>query len=296
MDITALDPASVVLLIILVFAILVILQTALAIRHDHEISLAGPKEQLSQINARLQAARNNLKDTEEDLRVRREALANIAGIQAEVDALLRQKEECLQEWAQLEERRKEVRDMRAETDEAYQKKGETERDLSEKQEALELVQEKLDRADRLVSRIAELKEGEARLRKRVEALRVELADLIQAKERAERLRREVEILERDTARLSGKRDAVQGELDRLSAETATANETLAQSKTAHVEMAAQVAARAEEASRLDEEVRMLEARKAHLQGETSGPAGEDPLKELKEPPEVLRQLARWPEW
>lgn len=302
MDITALDSASVVLLVILVFAVLAILQTALAIRHDHEISLTGPKEQLSQINARLQAAQDNLKDAEEDLRVRREALANIADIQAEVDALVRQKEELLQEWAQIEERREEVRAMRSETEEAYQAKQEAERDLTEKQDALEQVQAKLDRADNLVSKIAELEEEEDRYAKRVEALRAEVSDLIQVKEQAERLRQEVETLERDTARLAGQRDAVKSEFDRLSAETETANDALARSKTAHVELAAQVAARAEEASRLDEEVRMLEARKAHLQRETSGAAGaggaaaEDPLKELNEPPEALRQLAKWPEW
>ncbi len=296
MDIAALDTVSIVLLIILVVAILAILQTAFAIRHDYEISLAGPKEQLSQINARLEATQNDLKDTEESLRVRREALANIADIQAEVDALLRQKEELLQVWAQLEERRKEVRVMHSETEEAYQKKQETERDLAEKQESLELIQAKLDRADNLASKLAGLKEEEEYLEKRVEALRSEVADLIQTKEQAERLRQEVEILERDTTRLSGQRDAVQSELIRLSAETDTANEALAKSKTAYVELAAQVAVRKEEASRLDEEVRMLEARKVHLQREISDSDGEDPLKELKNPPEVLRQLAAWSEW
>ena len=293
MDITALDTTNVVLLIILVFAILAILQTALAIRHDHDISLAGPKEQLSQITARLQAMQNNLKVVDADLRNRRKALANIANIQAEVDALVRQKEELEKEWNQCEERCKVIRTMRSKTEEAW-------RDLTQKKDELQLVQAKLDRAEKLVSKIAELKDEEERLEKRVEALRVEVTDLIQAKEQAEQLRREVETLERDTARLSGQRDAVQSELGRLSAETDIANEVLAKSKTAHVELAAQVAVCKEEASRLDVEVGMLEARKAYLQRETSGaaggPAGEDPLKELKEPPEVLRQIARWPEW
>ena len=299
MDITTLDSASLVLLIILFIFVLAILQTVLASRHDHEISLAGPKEQLSQINARIQAKQDDLKDIEEEIRVKREALANVGYNEAKVDALVRQKEELHQEWAQLEERRDEVRAMRSETEKAYQDKHEAERDLVEKQEALEQVQAKLDRADNLVSKISELQNEEELLAKRVEALRVEMADLIQAKEQAERLRKEVETLERDTARLSGQRDGAQSNLDRLLTETASANEVLAKSKTAHVELAAQVAARSEEVSRLDEEVRMLEARNAHLQRETSGGAGgavENPLKELKGPPEVLRQLADWQEW
>ena len=299
MDILNLDIASVVLLLILALAVLAILQTALAIRHDHEINLAGPRETLAQVNARNQAAQDKLKDVEEDLRLRREALANIADIQAEVDALVRQKEELLQEWSQLEERREEVRAMRAKTEEAYQAKQEAERDLAENQNALEQVQEKLDRADRLVSKIDELEQEEERLAQRVEKLRADVSELIEAKEQGQRLHKEVETLERDTARLSGQRDAAQSELDRLTAETGSANDALAKAKTTHVELAAQVAARMEEVSRMEEQVRILEARKAHLQKETAGGSASatvDPLKELKEPPEVLRQLSKWPEW
>lgn len=294
------DIASVVLLLILAFAVLAILQTALAIRHDHEIALAGPKEQLAQVKARLQAAQDNLKDAEEDLRLRREALANVADIQAEVDALVRQKEELLQEWSQLEQRREEVRAIRSEIEETYQAKQEAERDLAEKRDALDEVQEKLDRADRLVSRIDGLKREEEELSQRVEGLRAEAAKLIAVNEQGDRLRREVEALQRDTERLTGQKEAAQRELDRLSAESATANEAVAKLGTAHLELAARVASRTEGISRLDEEVRMLEARKAQLERETGGaaPGGPeaDPLKELKEPPEVLRQLSGWPEW
>jgi hypothetical protein len=298
MDVLNFDIADAVLLLILTMAILAIMHTALAIRHDHEINLAGPRETLAQVNARLQAAQDNLKDAEEDLRLRREALANIADIQAEVDALVRQKEEVLQEWSQLEERREEVRAMRVETEEAYQAKQEAERDLTEKEEALDQVQAKLDRADRLVSKIDELGQEEQRLSQVVERLRAESAELIEAKDQAERLRGEVETLERDTARLTGQRDAAQSELDRLAADAKTIKDVLATAKTSHIELATQVAARTEEVARIDGEVRFLEARKAHLQSETSGSTGaaEDPLKELRQPPEVLRQLSRWPEW
>ena len=64
MDILNLDIASVVLLLILVLAVLAILQTALAIRHDHDNRLAGPRETLAQVHARLQAAQDSLKDVE----------------------------------------------------------------------------------------------------------------------------------------------------------------------------------------------------------------------------------------
>lgn len=297
------DIVNIVLLLILALSVLAILQATLAIRHDHEVMLAGPRESLAQVNARLQATQENLKDAEEDLRLRREALANIADIQAEVDGLVRQKDELLAEWAQLEERREEVRAMRAETEEAWQRKSEIDRDLTEQQEALDQVQAKLERADRLVARIDELSEEEGRLAKRVETLRSEATDLVDAKENAARLRDEIETLERDTARLSGLRQAEQKNLESLTAEADAAGGALARSKAAHVDLAAQVAAKSEEVGRLDEQVRLLEARKAHLDRETFGAAGtasgagtSDPLKELTEPPEVLRQLAEWPEW
>lgn len=300
MTILNLDIASLVLLLIMAFAVLAVVQIALAVRHDHEISLSGPREQLSQVQARLAAAQDNLKDVEEDLRQRREALARVADIQAEVDALIRQREDLLQEWGQLEERREEVRSMRLETEQTHQSLQEATRDLSEKQDALDQVQERLDRADRLIGRLDELQNDEQRLARRLESLRTEQADLLEAKDKAERLRVEVEDLERESASLAVQNQATQTDLDRLKEETSAANQALAQSKTTHVEQAARLAARAEEVARLDENVRTLEARYAQLEKATTGPgtgdAVVDPLKELKEPPEVLRQLSKWAEW
>jgi uncharacterized coiled-coil DUF342 family protein len=302
MDVLNIDLVSVVLLLIVTFAALAILQTTLAIRHDHEISLAGPREELSQVNKRLQAAQNNLSDVEESLRVRRDALSNIAEIQAEVDALVRKRDELLQEWNQLDERREEIRCMRTETDQVHQEMQEVERDIAEKQEALEQVQAQLERADQLVPKISELNEECERLTRKVDALREEASDLVHSKEQAARLRDEVDQLERETARLEGEKASANNSLRQLAAETSTVSEDMSRLKNKHVDLAAQVAARSEEVGRLDDEVRMLEARKALLQREAdgirhgAGDAEEDPLKELKEPPEVLRQLSEWPEW
>ena len=288
---------EIAILLIVGAGLLIALQTALAVRHDHERSIAGPRESLTQIEARLEAKKIELSDVEEDLRKRREMMASIADEEAKVDALARQRDDLLTEWAQLEERRQELTELQRETDDAWQEYQEAQRDLTETQTKLEAIKERLDRADDLDARIRSLTDEQERLTAAVDILRTELSDLTDTRERAERIRQEVLDLERDLARLTGDRDAARGEAERLKSENAMSQIELSTARAEGTGLAAELATARQSAQELDERVRSLEARKAHLQRETSATGdGPDRLGQLKELPEVLTQLAEWPEW
>ena len=101
-----------------VLILLALVQLFLAARHDRAVTAAGPIEELAVYEERIRAKQNIMDDLEAELEKRREAMAVVADIQAEVDGLRRQKEELLTEWESLRERRDEVAAVRKETEEA----------------------------------------------------------------------------------------------------------------------------------------------------------------------------------
>lgn len=107
-----------VLIVVGILAFLAVIQFWLATRHDHAISIQGPLEEERAIFARIAEKRATLADIEHDLQKRREALAVVADIQTEVDALIRKRDDVLDEWNQMEERRNEVLALRKELEEA----------------------------------------------------------------------------------------------------------------------------------------------------------------------------------
>lgn len=84
-----------VLVVAGVLAFLAIVQFWLATRHDHAVSIQGPLEEERAIFARIAEKRATLADIEHDLQKRREALAVVADIQTEVDALTRKRDDLL---------------------------------------------------------------------------------------------------------------------------------------------------------------------------------------------------------
>lgn len=288
---------EIAVLIIVGAGLLIVLQTVLAVRHDHERSMAGPRESLSQVEARVEAKKIEVDELDEKIRERRKMLDNIAMEEAKIDALARQRDDLLAEWAQLEDRRRELADLQAETGDAWQEHQEAQRDLDDAERKLEAIRERLDRADDLDARIRSLTGEQERLTSNVDALRTEMSELNDTKAQAERIRQEILDLERDVARFAGDRDAASAEAERLKSENAMTQTELLMARAESTGLAAELATARQFAQELDERVRSLEARKAHLERETSATSdGPDRLGQLKELPKVLIQLAEWPEW
>lgn len=244
----------------------------LAVRHDQVVSTAGPLRILQDIEARISSMRGEKAEIEAELKARREALMDHATVQAEIDALIRQRDELLAAHATLADRREEVRAMNVETEAAIVSYAERKRDLDEKQEALDLVQAKLDRADRLVSQIATMTEDHDTLARKLTEMRNELRDLSEAKLHAEELRGRVEKLERQDARLAGSVEAASEQLASLKSKAEIEEGRIAVAQAGNAQALAQAEALAVETRQhltrheeLDERRSRLEALVAQLE-------------------------------
>jgi hypothetical protein len=296
----------------IVIAFLSILMLFLASQHDKAVSLAGPLEEEKAVSARIEEKRKTLTDIEDDLEKRREALAHVAEVQAEVDALVRKRDELLTEWNQMEPRRAEVGALRLEVEACRAAKLELDGELARANADLDEVRDKLARADAIVHRIESLKDEKATLEAQVNSLNENLRDLEDAKARVSQLTAKSEALEAAIAKLDGLHIAKLSELNevesRLSSTRATQIEVRAEFDHISAELAASrirndemVHSHTEAADRL----LALEARKATLEheiekargvaGGRSGEEAEDPLHELKKPPQVVERLVSWPE-
>lgn len=246
----------------------------LALRHDQVVRTAGPLRILQDIEAQISSMRGEKAEIEAELKARREALMDLATVQAEIDALIRQREELLAAHATLADRREEVRAMNVETEAAIVSYAEAKRDLDEKQEALDLVQSKLDRADRLVAQIATMTEEHDTLSRKLMEMREELRDLREAKLHAEELRGKVEKLEREDARLTGTVEAASEQLTSLKSKAEIEERRVAEAQAGNAQTLAQAEAMAAETrqhlarhAELEEQRSRLEALVAQLESE-----------------------------
>lgn len=296
-------------------ATLVFVTMLVAARADHQVTIRGPLATLEELDGRIATKRDTLTDLEEDLQKRREALANIAEIQADVDALVRQRDELLAEYNQRDERRSEIAALRKETEEAYARLTEASRDLSEKQADLERVEGELSEARRLIADTGAMTAQHRDLETRLAQLRTDVADLdaIRAQETA--LRARVADLEREAAWLQGELEARLARKEEADVAARTAEERVGELRSGHTELSAKLEADRQESRRLATEISAqrdrvveLQARAAQLEARIAelkqaqegaagpvGAAGRDPLGELREPPLVLSNLRTWDE-
>lgn len=296
-----------VLIVVGILAFLAVVQFWLATRHDHAVSIQGPLEEERAIFARIAEKRATLADLEHDLQKRREALAVVADIQAEVDALIRKRDEVLDEWNQMEERRNEVLALRRELEEAQIEKLRFDAELAAAKAEHEEIRERLTRAERLLDQVDDMQERHAELTRKIETLGSELRRLEEAQERVDRLEARAHDLEKEASRLEGVVAARQSAV-------VEAEETLRSGQSAVVsireqltKVEAELAAIAVEKrsieadiERLREERTVLEARNAHLEQKTAAAGGssietDDPLRELKVVPQVVSVLRDWKE-
>lgn len=218
-----------------VLAFLAIVQFWLATRHDHAVSIQGPLEEERAILARIAEKRATLADIETDLQKRREALAVVADVQAEVDALTRKRDALQDEWNQMEPRRQEVLSLRRELEEAQIEKLRFEAELAAARAEHEDIRDKLARAERLLDQVEGLKRERDELSQRIEELAPELRRLEETQERVDRLDTRALSLETEVARLEGQLATAQEQRDTLEARIAAARTDAAELETARTE-------------------------------------------------------------
>jgi prefoldin subunit 5 len=303
------DNTILVLAIAGVLILLALVQLFLAARHDRAVAAAGPIEELAVYEKRLEEKQRLIDDLEDELEKRRQAMAVVADLQAEVDGLRRQKEELLAEWESLRERRDEVAAVRQETEAAVIERQQLESELVPLRAEYLAIKERLEKAEELVERIDALKREHDEISRQVDNLREKKRELEEAEDRVSRLEVRAKELETTNARLEGQKSSRESELGELNARVASEREALAQTQTEHGRIGAEVAARAQEVRRVEGEIETLketrstlDARLAYLKAEIArkegrtvdGETGEtDPLRELKETPPVIAAMRSW---
>ncbi|MBW6419364.1 McrB family protein [Celeribacter sp. PS-C1] len=302
----------IVLIVAAALALFTIVLFVLALNHDKVVTAQGPLATLEALMQQISQKEELKADLEGELEKRREALANVGNIQAEVDALVRQKDELLSEWATLEERRSEVQAVRSEMEEAMIERQNLDAELAQRREEYLAVKERLDKAEGLVSRIEALKSEHEELAHRTEEMRNEVRRLEDAEKRVADLDAKTAGLEAESARLDGRIAAKEAELEESKARIVTEREALVAGQVELSRVQSTLAASELEAASMQGEINSLsekretmQARLTYLEGEiqraegavsgTGGAEAVDPLKELKEAPKVITELRKLPE-
>ncbi|MCA1775596.1 MAG: hypothetical protein LC676_08310 [Loktanella sp.] len=304
------DNTLLVFIIAGVVALLAVILVTLAIRHDRIVSAAGPIEELTVYEKRLEEKQRLMDDLEEELAKRREAMTVVADIGSEVDGLRRQKEELLAEWNAMNEKREEVQAMRREIEDVVIERQSLEAEIAPMRAEYLAVKERLEKAEELVGRIDTLTAEHDKISAKVESMRDELRRLEEAEARVARLEDREKSLQADCARLEGQATSQRYELAELIARVSKEREALAEAHSEHTRIEAQTAAEKLELRRqkgelegLGETRSTLEARLAYLRGEIEKSEGRtsdeevdetDKLRELREVPPVIRAMTDWP--
>lgn len=296
-----------VLFVVGILAFLAVIQFWLATRHDHAVSIQGPLEEERAIFARIAEKRATLADIEHDLQKRREALAVVSDIQSEVDALIRKRDDVLDEWNQMEGRRNEVLALRRDLEDAQIEKLRFDAELASAKAEHEEIRERLTRAERLLDQADDMQEQHAELTRKVETLRPELQRLEEAQERVDQLEARARELEKDASRLEGIVASRQSAVAEAEETLRSGHSAVAVTREELTKVEAELATSAVEKrgieadiARLHDARAALEARNAFLERKTSAAGGgnaatEDPLRELKVVPQVVSVLRDWKE-
>lgn len=292
-----------------VLILLAVVQLLLAARHDRAVTAAGPIEELAVYERRIEEKQRLIDELENELEKRRQAMAVVADLQAEVDGLRRQKEELLAEWESLRERRDEVAAVRQETEAAVVERQQLETEIAPLRAEYIAIKERLEKAEELLGRTEALKREYDEISGQVDELRDKKRELEEAEDRISRLESRAQELETANSRLEGRKASEESELGNLEARVVSEREALALAQTEHGRLAADVAVQAQEVRRITGEIETLEetrstldARLAYLKAEIArsegrsvdGETGEaDPLRELKETPPVVVAMRSW---
>jgi len=299
------------LLVLIVAGILMlvaIVQVFLAARHDRAVNAAGPIEELAVYEKRLEEKQRLMDDLEHEVEKRREAMAVVADLGAEVDGLRRQKEDLLTEWESLREKRDEVQTVRREIEDAMIERQSLEAEVAPLRAEFLAIKDTLQKAEELVSGIGALKEEHQAISEKVAAMRAEAQKLEDAEARVETLGARERKLETSCSRLDGRIASQRDALEELSTRAGKERDALAGSQAEHGRVVAQTAAEALELRRVHGELEgltdtrgTLEARLAYLRGEIAKAEGRpggghdevDKLRELQVTPPVIATMSEW---
>ncbi len=290
------------LLIVVAIAVLGFFQMVLAVQHDRVVDVAPLISSREQVEQEISDSRDTLASINQQIDDRKKAMENVADREAEVAALELMHQDILDQLNRLEDRREEIRQMDRDTDEALVKHGETQRQLFEAGEALEAVQARLDRAEGLTTKIAELEEQKTRISTDVDRLRGEMKDLRQLKEDEAILRERLEDMRREEVRLAGGEQSLRERLDAAAADLAATQKNRAEVQQDQVKACAENSALTVENTKLQGEIGKLGEAKTTLEaavaalrvqkGELDGTSSPetDPLRDLRSMPAVLQHL------
>lgn len=302
-----------IILVVFVMAgsliLLALVQLFLAARHDRAITAAGPIEELAIYEKRLEEKKLLMADLEEEIEKRREAMAVIADLGAEVDGMRRQKEDLLEEWEQLRERREEVLAVRQEIEAAMTERLALESELAPLRAEYLALKERLAKAEELVGQIGRLEAEYREISDKVESLRDDLHRLEDAERQLVALKQRLQDLEKTSAQLDGLIAGKRTDFESAHARVTSEQEALAKAHADHAKMEAELAAATLEVRRaqgeldgLGEARATLEARLANLKAEIAKAEGRsvdenasegDQLRELKLAPPVITTMNGW---
>jgi len=290
-------------------ALLALVMLFLATRWDRAVAAAGPIEELSVYDARLEEKRRLMNDLDEEIEKRRAAMAVVADLGAEVQALRDQKERLLTEWESLREKRDEVQAVRKEIEDAMVERQSIEAELVPLRDEYLSVKERLEKAEELVGRISALETEHRAMADKVATMRDEVQRLEEAEKRVEALAAREAALESNAARLEGRIAGQEQELGEARARVMSERENLGTLQAEQGRVAAEVAAEMTQMRRLQGEIEAqeetLRAREARLavlndkiavaEGRTpdGAEADADKLRELKVIPPVISAMAEW---
>lgn len=305
------DNTLVVFAIAGILMLLAIVHFLLAAWHDRAVTAAGPIEELSVYDKRLEEKQRLMDDLEEELEKRRAAMAVVTDLAAEVDGLRKQKEELLTEWESLREKRDEVQEVRREIEDKMIERQSLEAEIAPLRAEFLAVKDALQKAEELVREIGQLKTEHETLSEKVAGMRNEVQRLEDAEARVEALELTERELETTCSRLDGRVAAQESELEELTARIGTEREALAGAQSELGRVVAQTNAEALELRRVQGEIEglaetraTLEARLAVLrekiaqaENRTVGGEGQDgdKLRELRVTPPVIAAMADWRE-
>ena len=284
-------------------ATLIFVMVLVAARADHQVTVRGPMATLEELKRQIDSKRESLVDLDDDLKQRREALADIAGIQADVDALVRQKRELDTEHSQLEDRRKEVLAVRDDTEKALLQQAEAARFLAETKDELKQVQADLAEARRLVGEIEILSDRHKSLTDKISQLQPKADNLKAIIGQEDALRSRLPELEQEVARLDSAIELRRGQRENAEAESQAAEKRLGELRPELVEAVADLAVVRKEVLHSEDKVAELRNIRVELEQSVAGlrdRLGEqqgqslvsDPLAELRVLPPVLEGLRK----
>lgn len=302
--------------LILVFAIggtlalLTIIQFFLATRHDQVVTAERPAQSLAALEEMIRQKRSTIADIDRELEERRKAIQSLAAIQADVDEYTRRRDELLAEWNSLEERRNEIRKVRAEMEEAIGQKQVVDGDLSAVRDELAGARDQFEKGQKLLARAEELKEEHDRLMSSVGELQDMLQLLDQSKAEVAELEAKAMALSARNAQLEGLITGQNDQLNDVTARLGSVRTAAAEASTQHAHLAAQIATAEEALRKAEAEMASLQDKRTELhaklstleslisqkQGKVAGQGGSsgDPLRELRTLPPVLTNLKSWP--